>query len=128
MSCSPWEEILFAVPQGSILGPLLLNIFLCDLIFKMNKTDLCSYADDNTPYRTANTIDEVIQSLQHDPMMLFKWFSDNQLKANTSKYHLLLDKKHEVTIRIGSTEIENSEYEKLLGIRVDTKLNFNEHL
>ena len=93
---------------------------MCDLIFKMNKTDLCSYADDNTPYRTANTIDEVIQSLQHDPMMLFKWFSDNQLKANTSKYHL--------TIRIGSTEIENSEYEKLLGIKVDTKLNFNEHL
>ena len=128
MSCSPWEEILFAVPQGSILGPLLLNIFLCDLIFKMNKTDLCSYADDSTPYRTANTIDEVIQSLQYDPMMLFKWFSNNQLKANTSKYHLLLNKKHEVTIRIGSTEIENSEYKKLLGIKVNTKLNFNEHL
>ena len=39
-----------------------------------------------------------------------------------------MNKKNEVTIRIGDTEIKNSEYEKLLGIKVDGKLNFNEHL
>ena len=128
MSNSPWEEILFGVPQGSILGPLLFNIFLCDLFFIMNETDFASYADDNTPYRTANTLDEVIQSLEHDSMMLFQWFSDNQMKANISKCHLLVNKKNEVTVRIGYTEIKNSEYEKLLGIKVDGKLNFNEHL
>ena len=94
----------------------------------MNESDFSSYADDNTPYRTAITIDEVIQSLEHDSMMLFQWFSDNQMKANISKCHLLVNKKDEVTIRIGDTEIKNSEYEKLLGIKVDTKLNFHEHL
>ena len=94
----------------------------------MNETGFASYADDNTPYRTANTIDEVIQSLEHDSMMLSQWFSDNQMKANISKCHLLVNKKNEVTIRIGDTEIKNSEYEKLLGIKVDSKLNFNEHL
>ena len=81
-----------------------------------------------TPYRTANTIDEVIQSLEHDSMMLLQWSSDNQMKANISKCHLLVNKKNEVTIRIGDTEVKKSEYEKLLGIKVDTKLNFNEHL
>ena len=50
------------------------------------------------------------------------------MKANISKCHLLVNKKDEVTINIGDTEIENGEYEKLLGIKVDTKLNFNEHL
>ena len=50
------------------------------------------------------------------------------MKANLSKCHLLVNKNDEVTIRIGDTEIKNSEYEKLLGIKVDTKQNFNEHL
>ena len=50
------------------------------------------------------------------------------MKPNISKCHLLVNKKDEVTITIGDTEIKNSEYEKLLGIKVDTKLNFNEHL
>ena len=68
------------------------------------------------------------QSLEHDSMILFQWFSDNQMKANISKCHLLMNKKDEVTIRIGETEIKNSEYKKLLGIKTDTKLNFIEHL
>ena len=72
MSYSSWEEIVFGVPQGSILGPLLFNIFMCDLFFIMKETDFSSYADDNTPYRTAETIDEVIKLLEHDSTLLFK--------------------------------------------------------
>ena len=122
------EEILFGVTQGSILGPLLFSIFLCDQSFIMNENDFASQADDKRPYGTVNTINEVIQSLEHDTMVLFQWFSDNQMKANIIKCRLPVSKKDEVAIRIGDTEIKNSEYEKLLGIKVDTNLNFNEHL
>ena len=128
MSYSSWEEIIFGVPQGFILGPLLFNIFLCDFFFIMKETDFSSYADDNTSYRAADTTEEVIKLLERDSTMLFKWFSDNQMKANISKCHLLVNKKGEVVINLGETEIKNSEYEKLLGIKIDTKLNFNEHL
>ena len=66
----------------------------------MKETNFSSYTDDNTPYRTADTteevidtIEEVIKSLERDSTMLFKWFSDNQMKANIGKCHLLVNKK-----------------------------------
>ena len=52
---SSWEEIMFCVLQGSILGPQLFNIFLCDPFFVMENIDIASYADDNTPYTSVNS-------------------------------------------------------------------------
>ena len=57
---SSWKEILSGVPQGSILGPLLFNIFLCDLFVHLKDVDFASYADDNTQYTEHKSIDQVI--------------------------------------------------------------------
>ena len=59
-SYSEWLEIVFAASQGSILGPLLVNVYLADLFLIMDDIDMANYADDNTPYVTADDIDEVI--------------------------------------------------------------------
>ena len=68
---SSWEEILFGVPHGYILGPLLVNTFLGDLFLIMKETSFASYADDKTPYVTAENLDEVIKSLEEDSLSCF---------------------------------------------------------
>ena len=80
----------------------------------MKETDPSSYADENTPYRTADTIDEVIKLPKRDSMMLLKRLPDNQIKEIINKFHLLVNKMNEVIINIGETEFKNSEPEKLL--------------
>ena len=57
----------------------------------MKKIDFSRYANDNTPYRTADTIEEVIKLLERESTMLVKWFTDNQMKANISKCHFVVN-------------------------------------
>ena len=50
------------------------------------------------------------------------------MKANQEKCHLIVSKNENISMHIGPFEIINTNYEKLLGIKVDSRLNFNEHL
>ena len=69
---SSWEELLFGLPEGSILGPILFNIFLRNLFLVISDTDFSSYADDNTIYDSRNSIDDVISSLKESSEKLFQ--------------------------------------------------------
>ena len=97
---SSWEETLFGAPQESILGPLLFNIFLCDLFFIINETDFSSYVDNNTPYVVGNNIEDVIIKLQNASLTLFQWFYDNQMKANPDKCHFICTTDEKVNITV----------------------------
>ena len=59
-SYSAWENIIVGVPRGSILGPFLFNIFLCDLFLEHENSWFTNYADDTAPYTVANDTTEVL--------------------------------------------------------------------
>ena len=124
----PWDEITSAVSQGSILGPLIFNVDLCDMFFTLSNHEIASYADDNTPYVTCDTIESMIASLEKIAKEIFKWFEDNEMQGNTDKCHVLLSTSQKLHVNIGTSQIENRKYEKLLGVNIDSKLSFEKHL
>ena len=114
--------------QGSILGPLLFNISLCDLFLEHEGYFFSNYADDTTPYVVANNTTEVVENLTNITQKLFTWFANNHVKANPSKYYLLLSTQEEANIQIANTTIKNSKSQKLLGVVLDNKLKFYIHV
>ena len=125
---SSWEEILFGVPKVLYLVSILFNIFLSDLFLVVQNVDFASYADDNTIYNSSGNIDDVILSLQESSKQLFKWFSDNQMKSNSDKCHLIVSTNGTTEIQIGDSVIKSSSTEKVLGVNIDCKLNFDSHV
>ena len=70
-SYSSWSEILFGVPQGSILGPLLFNIFICDMFYFMADFEIANYADDSTLFSAKANHKSVVQELEVSSSILF---------------------------------------------------------
>ena len=75
--CSSWQAILSGLSQGSILGPLLFIIFMCDMFLILKATYFTGYADDNTPFVVRDNIADVIKALEEIGENLLNWFSNN---------------------------------------------------
>ena len=126
---SEWTEVNTGVPQGSIIGPLLFNIFINDIFYFVKDTKITNYADDNTPYKCGTDIDNILGQLENEGNILIKWFSNNYMKANADKCHLLVTNNAEnYSINLGGIKIDNSSEEKLLGILVDNQLKFDRYI
>ena len=88
-SVSEWLKVALGVPQGSVLGPILFNIFINDLLFSTTCTNICNFADDNTIYACDTTIEKVILRLKCDITNISKWFEFNSMVANPDKFHVI---------------------------------------
>ena len=121
-------DIEFGVPQGSILGPILFNIYMIDLFYECEDSSVASYADDTAPYSCATDIPSVALELQASATKLFLWFKNNHLKANPGKSHILLSSKKPEIISVDGISIAASSHEKLLGVIIDSELKFENHI
>ena len=127
-SYSSWREILYGVPQESILGPLLFNIFICDMFYFLENYELANYADDSTPYSAKRNHKLVIEELEISSSILFKWLQTNYMKVNTDKSHLLLSGNASLTSNIDNNLIESENEQVLLGVTIDSNLSFEKHI
>ena len=95
---SNWTNIIHGVPQGSILGPLIFNVFLCNLFLFKRNIDLVSYADDNTSFAMGRSSElEVINEIKSLAENLALWIRNNCMEVNPDKFHLLLSDKKVIT-------------------------------
>ena len=131
-SCkSSRQKIKIGVPQGSVLGPLLFNIFINDL-FAMNlESEICNFADDNTIFACGNNIQEIVIKLENDLGRLLDWFSKNGMIANPEKFQIMflgLRDERSLRLNIEGKKLPVTDTVKLLGIQIDNKLKLNKHI
>jgi len=129
---SSWADLKKGVPQGSILGPLLFNVFINDLFLFIEKCMLYNYADDDTLSKSSADLTEVMDCLKHDSDIALKWFHDNGMQANPGKFQFMVLSPEEIgTQRLeldGNNVLESVECVKALGILIDDTLKFSQHV
>ena len=130
-SFSESGKVLNGVPQGSILGPLLFNIFLNEIFLSFQKCDLGNFADDSTLYTSDKSISNIMNYLNHDFTILSKWFYNTFMVLNPDKCSFMflgVNNELQTNLVCGNKTLKNSKQEKILGVTIDKKLNFATHL
>ena len=114
-----------------MLGPLSLNIFLNDIFFFLKDANLGNYADDSTLYAYNKNLETVICNLRQEFSILSNWFYDNYMVLNPGKCHFMLfgvKENEQFDLICNDITLKHSSHEKNLGVTIDNKLSFNEHI
>ena len=113
-----------------VLGPILFNLYLNDLLYPPDFTEVCNFANDTTFHACDNDLNNLIKRLEYEAFWAIKWFETNNMKLNKDKCHLLvLGHKHEnVWVKTGDEKIWESAKQKLLGMKRGRNLNFDDHM
>ena len=128
---SDYSHVEYGTPQGSCLGPLLFLIFINDLHRNLIHCNDIQFADDTTIYKGHRSMRYLKWCIEIDLMNISDWFKANKLTLNISKsVYMILSKKNQgdIDLKLGDTKLPMVTSTKFLGMWMDQKLNWKEHL
>ena len=86
---------------------------------------MANYADDNT---VEGNIDDLLKTLEKETTVILNWCRVNDMTSNDDKWHFIVCNQENVSVILGNKTIEESNSVELLGVNIDTNLNFNDHV
>ena len=133
-STSNYKNIISGVPQGSILGPILFNVFINDLFFFIKSAILHNYADDNCLEAHASNLNDLVKILENESRNAVDWLEVNNMIPNPKKFQVIISAKRNipsltnVAINIKGKIINSKSSVDFLGVKLDNELKFDEHI
>ena len=127
-----FQSLISVVPQGSILGPILFDIFLNGLPTTLEKSEIYNFADDNTISLISIEREALLTTLEKVSEKAIDWFRQNNMIVNPKTFRSMILQRSgnsdAHTIEIDGNKIETTNSFDLLGIHIGNKWTFDDHI